>query len=112
MDTTSENMKERQRLEELEAEWENRSQMEEGEYKLWLPNFHEQVAQERGGFFALLFAYCDLDEDNDPANGKYRCLYPLVPIPHGGVALVTRDVYTLEHEVKKFLRQMRYQRFD
>ena len=83
--------------------------MGEEEYKFWLPNFHERVAQAKGGFFALMFAYCDLDEDNDPANGKYRCLYPLVPIPHGGVALVTRDVHTLEHEVERFLTQIRKQ---
>ena len=94
------------RLLELCTEWKGRSEKEDEEYKLWLPNFLEKVAQERGGYYALLFAYLDGDEENDPANGKYRCLYPLFPIPHGGVALVTRDAETLEREVKKFLKQM------
>ena len=94
------------RLLELCTEWKVRSEKEDEEYKLWLPNFLEKVAQERGGYYALLFTYLDGDEENDPANGKYRCLYPLFPIPHGGVALVTRDAETLEREVKKFLKQM------
>ena len=38
--------------------------------------------------------------------GNIVALYPLFPIPHGGVALVTRDAETLEREVKKFLKQM------
>ena len=94
------------RLMELCTEWKNRSEKEDEEYKLWLPNFLEEVAQERGGYYALLFTYLDGDEENDPANGKYRCLYPLFPIPHGGVALVTRSALTLERVVKKFLKQM------
>jgi hypothetical protein len=100
------------RLLELCTEWENRSEKEDEEYKLWLPNFLEEVAQEKGGFYALLFAYLDGDEENDPANGKYRCLYPLFPIPHAGVTLVTRDVKTLEHEVFRFLTQLIAQRID
>ena len=96
-------------LMELCSEWEARSEMKEEEYKIWLPEFLETVVSERGGYYALLFTYLDSDEENDPANGKYRCLYPLVPIPHGGVALVTRDVATLEREVEKFLAQMRAQ---
>ena len=110
MDTKSEDMK--GRLIELEKEWEGRLYMDDLHYMYWLPNFLEKVAQERGGYYALLFTYCDSDKDNDPENGKYRCLYPLFPIPHGGVALVTRDARTLENEVKKFLSQMRSQRFD
>jgi len=110
MNEPNENL--RNNLIELETEWERRLQMDAEEYKLWLPDFHEEVVNERGGVFALLFAYCNLDEDNDPANGKYRCLYPLVPIPHGGVALVTRDAETLEREVKRFLSEMRFQRFN
>ena len=94
------------RLMELCAEWKGRSEKEDEEFKFWLPNFLEEVAQERGGYYALLFTYCDRDEENDPANGKYRCLYPLFPIPHGGVALITRSALTLEREVKKFLKQM------
>ena len=94
------------------TEWETRSEKEDEEYKFWLPNFLEEVAQERGGYYALLFAYLDGDEENDPANGKYRCLYPLFPIPHGGVALVTRDAETLEREVQKFLIQLIAQRID
>ena len=94
------------RLLKLCTEWEGRSEKEDEEFKFWLPNFLEEVAQERGGYYALLFTYCDGDEQNDPANGKYRCLYPLAPIPHGGVALITRSAFTLEREVKKFLKQM------
>ena len=94
------------RLLELCTEWKGRSEKEDEEFKFWLPNFLEEVAQERGGYYALLFTYCDGDEQNDPANGKYRCLYPLAPIPHGGVALITRSAFTLEREVKKFLKQM------
>ena len=97
------------RLTQLCSEWEARSEIKEEEYKFWLPDFLETVVNERGGYYALLFTYCNGDEENDPANGKYRCLYPLVPIPHGGVALVTRDVATLEREVEKFLAQMRAQ---
>lgn len=100
------------RLLKLCTEWKTRSEKEDEEYKLWLPNFLEKVAQERGGYYALLFAYLNGDEENDPANGKYRCLYPLFPIPHGGVALVTRDVETLEREVDKFLLQLIAQRID
>lgn len=96
-------------LEELCTEWNSRSEKPSEEYLTWLPEFHETVVEARGGLFALLFAYCDLDEDNDPSNGVYRCLYPLFPIGSGGVALLTRNPETLEQEVEKFLAQIRHQ---
>jgi hypothetical protein len=112
MDTEEETRKHLQvKLLELETEWEGRLHMDDLHYMYWLPSFVEKVAQERGGYYGLLFTYCDADEENDPDNGKYRCLYPLHPIPHGGVALITRNVETLEREVKKFLKQMRIARF-
>ena len=40
------------RLLELCTEWKGRSEKEDEEYKLWLPNFLEKVAQERGGYYA------------------------------------------------------------
>jgi hypothetical protein len=94
------------RLTQLCSEWKARSEMKEEEYKIWLPDFHTTVVEERGGLFALFFTYCDYDIENDPANGQYRCLYPLFPIGSGGVALITRDVNALEHEIEKFLAQM------
>ena len=96
-------------LEELCTEWNSRSEKPSEEYLTWLPEFHETVVEARGGLFALLFAYCDSDEDNDPSNGVYRCLYPLFPIGSGGVALLTRNPETLEQEVEKFLAQIRHQ---
>jgi len=104
----SEMSPEAERVLQLCSEWEARSEKEEREYKFWLPEFHEKVAQAKGGFFALLYAYCNADKDNDLENGVYRCLYPLRPIPHGGVALVTRDAETLEREVQRFLAELRH----
>jgi hypothetical protein len=92
---------------ELCNEWNSRSEKSSAEYLTWLPEFHETVVEARGGLFAFFYAYCDLDKDNDPANGVYRCLYPLFPIGSGGVALITRDARTLEQEIEKFLDEMR-----